>query len=100
PKCIASTAPEGEPGHQHIEWDRTILYELNVRGFTRLRRDIPEAARGRFAGLAQPAVIAHLTALGVTSIEIMPSDAFVDERHLPALGLANASGYNAVILRA
>jgi glycogen operon protein len=100
PKCIVSGAPDGEPGRQRIEWDRTILYELNLRGFTRLRRDIPESARGRFAGLAQPAMIAHLTALGVTSVEIMPSDAFVDERHLPPLGLANAWGYNAVILGA
>jgi glycogen debranching enzyme GlgX/4-alpha-glucanotransferase len=100
PKCIVSTPPEGEPGRLRIEWDRTILYELNVRGFTRLRRDIPESARGRFAALAQPAVIAHLTALGVTSVEIMPADAFVDERHLPPLGLANAWGYNPVILGA
>ena len=65
-----------------------------------MRRDIPEPTRGRFAGLAQPAVIAHLAALGVTSVEIMPSDAFVDERHLPPLGLANAWGYNPVILGA
>ena len=100
PKCVASAAPSGEPGHQRVEWDCTILYELNVRGFTRLRRDIPESTRGRFAGLAQPAAIAHLTALGVTSVEIMPADAFVDERHLPPLGLANAWGYNPVILGA
>jgi glycogen operon protein len=100
PKCIVSTPPAGEPGRQRVEWDRTILYELNVRGFTRLRNDIPESARGRFAGLAQPAVIAHLTDLGVTSVEIMPADAFVDERHLPPLGLANAWGYNPVILGA
>jgi glycogen operon protein len=101
PKCIASPpAAAGEAGRQRIEWDRTILYELNVRGFTRSRRDIPESTRGRFAGLAQPAVIAHLAALGVTSVEIMPSDAFVDERHLPPLGLANAWGYNPVILGA
>jgi glycogen debranching enzyme GlgX/4-alpha-glucanotransferase len=100
PKCIVSTPPEGAPGHQRVEWDRTILYELNVRGFTQLRRDIPESARGRIAALTKPAVIAHLTALGVTSVEIMPADAFVDERHLPPLGLANAWGYNPVILGA
>ena len=30
----------------------------------------------------------------------MPADAFVDERHLPALGLSNAWGYNPVVLGA
>ena len=48
--------------------------------------------RGTFAGLAHPASIAHLTALGVTAVEIMPADAFVDERHLPALGLVERVG--------
>jgi glycogen operon protein len=100
PKCVALAPAKSEPGRQRIPWDQTILYELNLRGFTKLRRDIPEAVRGRFAALAEPPVIAHLKTLGVTSVEIMPADAFVDERHLPALGLANAWGYNPVILGA
>ena len=45
-------------------------------------------------------MIAHLSALGVTTVEIMPADAFVDERHLPPLGLSNAWGYNPVVLGA
>jgi glycogen debranching enzyme GlgX/4-alpha-glucanotransferase len=100
PKCVVLAPGNGEVGRQRIPWDRTILYELNVKGFTKLREDIPEAARGRFSGLAQAPVIAHLVSLGVTSVEIMPADAFVDERHLPALGLTNAWGYNPVILGA
>jgi glycogen operon protein len=100
PKCIALHPAAGEPGRARVSWDRTILYELNARGFTKLRRDIPESARGCFAGLAQAPVIAHFKALGVTSVEIMPADAFVDERHLPPLGLSNAWGYNPVILGA
>jgi len=100
PKAIAMARPTEEPGRARIPWDQTIIYELNLRGFTRLRADIPEAERGRFAGLAEPVMIAHLKALGVTSVEIMPADAFVDERHLPALGLTNAWGYNPVVLGA
>jgi glycogen debranching enzyme GlgX/4-alpha-glucanotransferase len=101
PKAIVgANPPGGEPGGARIPWAQTIIYEVNLRGFTRLHPDVPEARRGAFAGLAHPAVIEHLVQLGVTSIEIMPAHAFVDERHLPPLGLANAWGYNPVVLGA
>ena len=96
-KAIAGAPPAGEPGRKRIPPEALIIYELNLRGFSRLNPAIPQAARGTFAGLAHPASIAHLAALGVTAIEIMPADAFVDERHMPALGLADAWGYNAVV---
>jgi glycogen operon protein len=102
PKAIAqpiALAPAA-PGRQRIPWNRTVIYEANLRGLTKLRDDVPETARGCFAGLADSHVIAHLSALGVTTVEIMPADAFVDERHLPSLGLANAWGYNPVVLGA
>jgi glycogen debranching enzyme GlgX/4-alpha-glucanotransferase len=100
PKSIvAAMRPAVTDGHR-IAWARTILYELNLRAFTRLHPEIPEALRGTFAGLAHPKAIAHLAGLGVTSVEIMPADAFVDERHLPPLGLTNAWGYNPVIVGA
>jgi len=97
PKCVVRAKPAGEPGGMRVAWVDTIVYELNLRGFSRLRMDIPEASRGRFAALAEAPLIAHLKSLGVTTVEIMPADAFVDERHLPALGLTNAWGYNPVI---
>ncbi len=97
PKAIAGAPPEGEPGRKRVGTDALLIYELNLRGFSRLNVAVPEAARGTFAGLAHPASIAHLAALGVTAVEIMPADPFVDERHLPALGLANAWGYNPVV---
>ena len=100
PKAIAGAPPAGEPGHKRIAPEALIIYELNLRGFSRLNPAIPEAKRGTFAGLAHPASIAHLTALGVTAVEIMPADAFVDERHLPPLGLSDAWGYNAVVFGA
>ena len=100
PKAIAGAPPAGEPGLKRIAAEALVIYELNLRGFSRLNPAIPEAARGTFAGLAHPASIAHLAALGVTAVEIMPADAFVDERHLPPLGLSNAWGYNPVVFGA
>ena len=73
-----------------------ILYELHVRGFTMRHPAVPEALRGTFSGLAHPAAIAHLLALGVTHVELLPCAAWVDERHLPPLGLSNYWGYNPV----
>ncbi|HYA72221.1 MAG TPA: glycogen debranching protein GlgX [Roseiarcus sp.] len=100
PKSIALALKPGEPGRQRVPWDRTVIYEANLRGLTKLRADVPKAARGCFSGLGHSQVIAHLRALGVTTVEIMPADAFVDERHLPPLGLSNAWGYNPVVFGA
>ncbi|MGV3512781.1 MAG: glycogen debranching protein GlgX [Novosphingobium sp.] len=77
-----------------------LIYELNVRGFTKLHPDVPEAARGTVAALAHPAVIAHLKRLHVGAVELMPIVAWIDERHLPPLGLSNAWGYNPVAMMA
>ena len=74
-----------------------LIYELNVRGFTMLHPDVPVAQRGTIAALAHPAILAHLRALRVAAIELMPIVAWIDERHLPALGLTNAWGYNPVV---
>ena len=94
PKCVVRAAPGGEPGRARIAPADTVIYELNLRSFTRQRADIPERARGRFAALAERPVLDHIKSLGVTTVEIMPADAFIDERHLPPLGLSNAWGYN------
>lgn len=74
-----------------------LIYEINVRGFTMLHPDIPEAQRGTIAALAHPAVLAHFRKLRVSAVELMPVTAWIDERHLPPLGLANAWGYNPVV---
>ncbi|WP_225205913.1 glycogen debranching protein GlgX [Novosphingobium huizhouense] len=73
-----------------------LIYEVNVRAFTMLHPEIPPAQRGTVAALAHPAVLAHLRKLHVTAIELMPIVAWIDERHLPPLGLSNAWGYNPV----
>ncbi|MFT4078188.1 glycogen debranching protein GlgX [Rhodomicrobium sp.] len=73
-----------------------ILYELHVKGYTKRHPLVPEPVRGTFAGLADPAAIAHLAKLGVTAVELLPSAAWIDERHLAAAGLTNYWGYNPI----
>lgn len=77
-----------------------LIYEINVRGFTLLHPDVPPELRGTIAALAHPAVIAHLKKLHVSAVELMPIIAWIDERHLPLLGLANHWGYNPVAMMA
>ncbi len=99
PKAIAVPAiAAASAARPQVPWADTIVYELHVRGFTRLNPDVPESLRGTCAGLAHPAAIAHLLRLGVTTVELMPIAAAIDERHLPPLGLRNYWGYNPAAL--
>ena len=60
-------------------WADTTIYELHVRGFTRSHPGVPEALRGTYAGLAHPAAVEHLVALGVSAVELLPVHQFVTE---------------------
>ena len=77
-----------------VPWNDTVIYETHVRGLTMRHPGVPEALRGTYAGLAHPAVVEHLTSLGVTAVELMPIHHFVDEVHLLEMGLTNYWGYN------
>ncbi len=77
-----------------------FVYEVAVRSFTMLHPEVPEAMRGTVSALAHPAVLAHLKRLGVDAVELMPITAWIDERHLPPLGLSNSWGYNPIALMA
>ncbi|MGE3247226.1 MAG: glycogen debranching protein GlgX [Beijerinckiaceae bacterium] len=77
-----------------------LIYEVGVRTFTRLHPDVPLHLRGTLAGLAHPSAIEHFVRLGASHVELMPVAAWVDERHLPPLGLANVWGYNPVLFGA
>lgn len=96
PKAIVGGLTPVEAERPRTAWSETIVYELHVRGFTKRHPAIPESTRGTFAGLAHPAALEYLTRLGITAVEIMPAAAWIDERHLPALGLANYWGYNPI----
>jgi isoamylase len=79
-----------------IPWHQTVIYELHVKGFTMCHPDVPAHLRGTYAGLASAPIIEYLTRLGVTSIELMPVHAFVDDRQLVERGLRNYWGYNSI----
>jgi isoamylase len=72
----------------------SIIYELHVKGFTKLHPEIPEALRGTYAGLAAKPSIQYLKRLGVTAVELMPVHAFLADKHLVEKGLTNYWGYN------
>jgi isoamylase len=80
----------------HTPWADTVIYEAHVKGMTARHPSVAKIARGTFAGLAHPAVIDHLVRLGVTAIELLPVQAFVDDRFLEQKGLSNYWGYNTI----
>ncbi|HKC49966.1 MAG TPA: glycogen debranching protein GlgX, partial [Myxococcota bacterium] len=86
----------GDDRAPRTPWHETVMYELHPRGFTMRHPDVPKELRGTYAGLAHPAVVAHLVALGVTSVELLPVHAFAHDAHLLERGLANHWGYNTV----
>ncbi|WP_204630462.1 glycogen debranching protein GlgX [Dyella mobilis] len=77
-----------------VPWDRTILYEAHVRGYTVLHPNVPDALRGTFAGMAHQEVVDYIRSLGVSSVELLPVHAFIDEKHLFDVGLRDYWGYN------
>jgi isoamylase len=84
---------ETRPHHDHAD---RVFSELHVRGFTQQLTEVPPDLRGTYAGLAHPAAIAKLTALGVTTVELLPVHHFLDEPHLQRAGLSNYWGYNSL----
>ena len=77
-------------------WHETVIYEVHVRGFTKLRPGVREDLRGTFAGLASDDAIGHLQELGVTAVELLPVHHNADEHHLVEKGLTNYWGYSSV----
>ncbi len=74
----------------------TVLYELHVKGFSRLNPAVPEALRGTYAGLGHAASIDHLRGLGVNAVSLLPVHHALDEERLVQMGLSNYWGYNSI----
>jgi isoamylase len=72
----------------------TLIYEAHVKGLTKLHPSIGKQRRGTYSALGDPRLIEHLQRLGVTALELLPVQAFVDEPHLIEKGLVNYWGYN------
>jgi isoamylase len=100
----AAGMPKGIVTTTHFDWqnDRlpetplhdSVIYELHVKGFTKLHPDVPEELRGTYLGLVSPPVIEYFKKLGITAVELMPVHDFLDDKHLLDKGLRNYWGYN------
>ena len=84
----------GDDAPPLVPWAETVIYETHVRNLTKRHPEIPEALRGTYGAMAHPSTIAHLQALGVTSVELLPIHAFTNEPELVQRGLVNHWGYN------
>lgn len=98
PKCrvIDQAFTWGDDRPPDIRWHDMVIYELHIKGFTMQHPDIPPAFRGTYAGLTMEPAIEHLKQLGITTVELMPVHAFLDDRHLIERGLRNYWGYSSI----
>ena len=92
---VVADLPPPMPGVQ-VDPAHRVIYELHIKGFTALHPDVPAELRGSYAGLAHPAAIAHLKALGITTLCLMPVAQRADEVRLLNLGLTNYWGYSSI----
>jgi isoamylase len=84
----------GNDAAPRTPWDKTVIYEMHVKGFTQRHPDVPPEYRGTYSGLTHPAVIDYLHRLGVTAVELMPVHHFLLDKYLLDQGLTNYWGYN------
>ncbi|HEX8175814.1 MAG TPA: glycogen debranching protein GlgX [Pyrinomonadaceae bacterium] len=98
PKCVVvdPAFSWGDDERPRTPWHKTLIYEMHVKGFTKLHPDVPENLRGTYAGMTHPSVIEYLLSLGVTAVELLPVHQFVSGKHLTDKGLTNYWGYNSI----
>jgi glycogen operon protein len=98
PKCVV--VDEGfdweDDRHPRTPWNRTVIYEMHVKGFTRCNEAVREDLRGTYAGLASEPAIEYLRNLGVTAVELLPIHQIADEQALVEKGLSNYWGYSSI----
>ncbi|MFE2225258.1 glycogen debranching protein GlgX [Streptomyces kronopolitis] len=86
----------GDDRPPRTAYHETVLYEAHVKGLTMRHPELPDELRGTYAALAHPAILDHLTKLGVTALELMPVHQFVQDHRLVDAGLTNYWGYNTI----
>jgi len=98
PKCVIvdQAFTWGDDRPPRVPQNRSLIYETHVKGMTVRHPEVPEDVRGTYRGLASDAVIDHLSALGVTAVELLPVHHFVNDRVLVERGLSNYWGYNTI----
>ena len=98
PKCrvVDPSFTWGRDQRPRVPWERTVIYELHAKGFTKLHPAVPPALRGTFGGLATKEIVDHIRALGVSTVELLPVQTFLDDNHLHDKDLSNFWGYNTI----
>jgi glycogen operon protein len=96
PKSLVAAPAAPVPPGPRRAWAETVIYEAHVKGLTAQHPDVPAALRGRYGGLAAPAMLEHFTRLGVTAVELLPVHAFIDDRFVVERGLSNYWGYQSL----
>jgi isoamylase len=98
PKCVVVDPNfdwKGAPTRRSVPWEHTIVYELHLRGYTKLHPKVPDQWRGTYKGLSND-VIEYIRSLGVTSVELLPVHTFINDSLLLDKGLSNYWGYNSI----
>jgi len=96
PHVRVGPLPAPVPPGPRRPWAETVIYEAHVKGLTMRNREVPAPDRGRFRGVAAPAMLAHYRRLGITAIELLPIHAFIDDRFVVERGLSNYWGYQSL----
>ena len=86
----------GDDKRPRTPLSESVIYEVHVKGFTKLLPEIPERLRGTYGGLASEQAIRYLKNLGVTAVELLPVHAHLDEKYIADRGLTNYWGYNTI----
>jgi isoamylase len=93
-KVIDTAFTWGDDRPPRTPWNKTFIYELHVKGFTKLHPEVPEQFRGTYSGLGADPILRHLKDIGVTAVELLPVQHHLNDRHLVEKGLTNYWGYN------
>lgn len=79
-----------------IPEEQTVVYETHVKGFTMKHPSVPEADKGKFAGMAHKDIQEYLEEQGISSVEFLPVQAFATDGPVASKGLSNYWGYEPI----
>ena len=98
PRCVVIDDAFDWSGDRRINrpMSETVIYEVHVKGFSKLWPVLPENLRGTYAGLGSSEAIAYFKKLGITAVEVLPVHHFVDDSFLAGRGLTNYWGYSSI----
>ncbi|MBK8462987.1 MAG: glycogen debranching protein GlgX [Nigerium sp.] len=91
---VVADSPPPRPLAIKPRLDDLVIYEAHLKGYTQLHPSVPEHLRGSYAGMAYPAVVEHLVALGINAVQFLPVHHFISEPFAIGKGLVNYWGYN------